>query len=230
MNSLVSSGQTSERLHQDIVKGIQSGELTVGMRLPTERELAQQYGIGRSTVRRALATLEQEGYLSRTVGRGTFITQPEVRTESKSAGAESIFDVSPADLIKARLVLEPSIMEIVATKATSADLERMQLCLDKCEHATSVNDYDHWDGELHHTIANATHNAFIINVFNIAHEYRHQSEWGKLKVRSVTPPRRKIYQKDHHAIVEALVDRDGARARAAMERHLRNVSRFLLGE
>lgn len=57
---------------------IESGEWQAGMRLPSERELCQQFGVSRITVRQALAELEQEGKLCRDQGRGTFVAQPRI--------------------------------------------------------------------------------------------------------------------------------------------------------
>lgn len=57
---------------------IESGEWHAGVRLPSERELCQQFGVSRITVRQALAELEQEGKLCRDQGRGTFVAQPRI--------------------------------------------------------------------------------------------------------------------------------------------------------
>ncbi len=227
----MSDASAATALRNDILRGIKSGELSPGSQLPTEREYVATYKTSRSAVRKAIGELEAKGYLTRAVGRGTFIaesTQPFGSGPARTEHTDLELDISPADLINARLLFEPLVAELATTTATAGELEQMRRCFDSLEKAISISEYDHWDGELHLLIANSTRNAFIIRTFTVAHEIRKGSAWGKLKVKSVTPERRKVYQKDHYDIVSALVDRDGPRARTAMDHHLRNIARFLL--
>lgn len=64
---------------------IHTGELKPGDRIPTEYELVQKYGISRTPVRQALAELARAGLLSRTPGRGTFVTQPDGQISPQAA-------------------------------------------------------------------------------------------------------------------------------------------------
>jgi len=82
---------------------------------------------------------------------------------------------------------------------------------------------------LHQALAAATHNRFVIRVFDMATAVRHQTEWGKLKDRVVTPERRLKYQEEHRTIVSALKARDADRARAAILAHLQHARRNLFG-
>ena len=67
------------RLENDLRQDILSNRLTGGEALPTEKELADQYGISRNTVRHALANLVNEGLLSKVHGSGTFVVPAEER-------------------------------------------------------------------------------------------------------------------------------------------------------
>lgn len=67
--------QIAERLEQDIT----SGALRAGERLPVENELAQNFGVNRHTLRRALAQLTERGLIEATAGRGTFVKEPPLR-------------------------------------------------------------------------------------------------------------------------------------------------------
>jgi len=202
------------------------GSLAPGTRLPTERELVRRFGIPRNAVRRTLAQLEAEGAITRHVGRGTFV--------AGTAGADAIpaasaAHTSPAELMEARLRLEPALAELIVTNATAADFERMEACLERAEKAATLDEFELWDAALHEALAGATHNRFVARVLDMVTAVRQQSEWGKLKDRIVTPERRLRYQQEHREIVRALKARDAERARAAITDHLQHARRNLFG-
>jgi GntR family transcriptional regulator len=62
-------------IQRDLLAKIERGAWSIGHRLPSEDELQAQYGVSRGTVRKALSELELEGYVSRTSGKGTFVTR-----------------------------------------------------------------------------------------------------------------------------------------------------------
>ena len=70
------------QVYNYIMKKIQDEEWPVGTKLPTEIELAQQFGISRPSVRTAMARLVNEGYLNRIKGKGTFVTSPKELEDS----------------------------------------------------------------------------------------------------------------------------------------------------
>ncbi|MDP3760998.1 MAG: FCD domain-containing protein [Ramlibacter sp.] len=220
---------SAAQLRETIVKNLKSGTWRAGHRIPTERELCDQFGIGRSTVRRVLAQLKDAQLITQTVGSGTYVTDGVNSALTRMAKGGPAQATSPAELMEARLALEPSIVEMVIRNATSADFERMEACCDKAEAAASLEEFEHWDGMLHEVIAEAAHNTFVTNVFRLMSEAREQGEWGMLKRKSVTPERRAEYQREHRELVAAFQDRDLATATARTRDHLLRVRRNLLG-
>ncbi|MGH7074006.1 MAG: FadR/GntR family transcriptional regulator [Stellaceae bacterium] len=212
------------RLRDFVLQGIANGALRPGEQLPTERELVDRFMLARSTVRRTLAALETEGRIARFVGRGTFIIDPAPR-EAVDPLAEAPLDTSPAELMEARLLIEPALAEIVVTKATDFDLERIERHLASAEAAPSIEAFERHDNAFHEAIVAATHNHFLIGIYGRVSLLRREAEWGKLKERSMTAQRRAAYQREHRRIMAALRDRDPARARAAMIGHLRHICR-----
>jgi len=217
-----------QRIREFLLSGAGNGSLAAGGRLPTERELARRFGVPRNTVRKVLAQLEAEGTITRHVGRGTFLAR---RGAAGNAGAprDSVAHVSPAELMDARLRIEPALAELIVTHATPADFERMEMCLEKAEKAGTLDEFELWDAALHEALAMATHNRFVMDVFDRVTALRQQAEWGKLKDRIVTPERRLDYQAEHREIVRALKERDAERARAGIVAHLEHARRNLFG-
>lgn len=203
------------------------GSFVPGSRLPTERELAKRFNVPRNAVRKTLAQLEAEGSITRHVGRGTFLAGHAI--EFPGLSRERVAHTSPAELMEARLRIEPALAELIATNATPADFERMEMCLEKAERAGSLDEFELWDAALHETLAQATHNRFVVRVLEMVTAARRQAEWGKLKDRIVTPERRLSYQEEHREIVRALRERDADGARAAIVAHLQHARRNLFG-
>ena len=227
-NLAVDIMETSYTLHDTIIASVRSGQWRAGSRLPTERAFADQFKLSRTTVRKVLQQLKEQGLVSQTVGSGTYVTVEAASIVQAWAADAPITQISPAVLMEARLAFEPAIIDMVIGNATSADFEQMELCCIKAEGAGSVEEFEVWDGKLHEVIAQAAHNAFVANVFLMMNAARAQGEWGMLKKRSLTPERRLAYQVEHRALVRALKSRDPTQAQELAVSHLLHVRRNLL--
>lgn len=216
-------------LRETLLENLKSGSWRAGHRIPTERTLCEQFGIGRSSVRRVLAQLKDAGLITQTVGSGTYVSDNIQRLLPGLSDSSPLISASPAELMEARMALEPAIVEMVVRNATPADFARMTQCCDQAEQAGTLDEFEHWDGLLHEVIAEAAHNTFISNVFRLMNQARAQGEWGMLKRKSVTPERRAAYQQEHRALVAALRERDLVSAIAHTRAHLTHVRRNLLG-
>jgi GntR family transcriptional regulator, transcriptional repressor for pyruvate dehydrogenase complex len=82
---------------------------------------------------------------------------------------------------------------------------------------------------LHRAIIGASKNQLLIRIYGALNSVRYQAEWGKLKQRSVTPERRKLYQEQHRRFVSAIADRDAEQARALLREHLLGIRANLFG-
>src|SRR5687768_14111794 len=127
----------ARRIRDFIVNAASDGKLAPGARLPTERELAKRFAVPRNAARRTLAQLEAERAITRHVGRGTFLAGDAGR-DGAPFPADSVSHTSPAELMEARLRIEPALAELIVTNATPADFERMETCIDKAERATTL--------------------------------------------------------------------------------------------
>lgn len=239
------------RLAELILLTSQGAGLSVGSRLPTERQLSIDLGVTRSAVRHALGILEAQGHISREVGRGTFwrrfpgqpltelldgagpFPQPRAVASADLPGRDPgrttypAADFAPADVMTIRRLLEPPAMSLVVAWATAADHEEMGRCLAGGDRAGSYEEFETWDLALHRCIMAASHSPLLVALYAAIESARHGEAWGDLKRRSASAERRRDYQADHHAIVSALRARDSGRAVQAMRLHLARVTEHL---
>jgi DNA-binding FadR family transcriptional regulator len=218
----------AETLRKLLGREIGSARWRVGDKLPTERELGETYGVARNTVRRALQALEDEKLIIRHVGRGTFKaggTDP-----AADAFLPSSDSLSPAGVVECRLIFEPELAPLAVARATQVDLDRLAHCLKGGGSATTVEEFEHWDGALHEAIALATHNQTIVAMARALAVVRTRGEWGQLKARSMTPAHRQALHDQHSRIVESLRDRDREAARTLMREHILYVRSYMFGE
>ncbi|MGI4778336.1 MAG: FadR/GntR family transcriptional regulator [Janthinobacterium lividum] len=231
---LQSKAGGAKALSRYLRDGISTGVLGVGIKLPAERELSHRFGASRGAVRRVLAGFRERGLITQAVGSGTFVAQASAQTAaslSEPAGSSSMDgNVSPAELMVARRLIEPLMPGLIVRNATAADFARMQHCIEQSEAAKSIEDFEHWDGALHTTLAVATHNVFFVRILELTQRVRDQGEWGRLKARSLTGHRRAQYEQQHRVLVDALRDRDAEAARRLLIQHLDQIQQNLFGD
>lgn len=200
-----------------------------GRRLPSERSLCETLGVTRNALRKALATLEAEGQIWRHVGRGTFVgpNHNAITDDSRLLASQT----SPANVMEARLTIEPELARLAALHATIGDIEQMLLCTKRSQAASDWRVYETWDNQLHRAIAEATHNSLLIALFDTLNTVRRTVVWGRLRPRSRSCPGPDHHSHaDHLAIVQAIQDRDMDAARINMRSHLETVHRKLLDD
>ncbi|RZJ19737.1 MAG: FadR family transcriptional regulator [Haliea sp.] len=212
---------------QALLDGLRTGRWIAGDRLPAERQLCEQFGIGRTALRRVLREFRDSGLIEQVVGSGTYVAAD--LDQKLPPPVQAATAVSPAELMEARLMLEPLLIDLVVGRATAADFDGLEECCRNAEAAGTLEEFEHWDGMLHERIAQATHNGFFITVFKQVSEVRRHGEWGMLKKKSVNPERRAQYQQEHRALVAALKNRDADTARQLLMQHLQVVQANLLG-
>jgi DNA-binding FadR family transcriptional regulator len=207
---------------------IEDGSYSTGQRFPTERALAQQTGMARNTVRRALKLLEKDGVLTRHVGRGTFITKP-------AAGASHLISArmelaSPADLFEVRLIFEPMGAALAAGRASAEELESIRRACEQTAAAADLEAREVWDARFHLAIMRATKNALLIDYCEAINSVRQQRLWFRLKERTMTPELQRLFDSQHAAVFAALKERDAERAREAQHQHIVALRKRILGE
>jgi len=208
--------QTAQQAYA--ARAIETGAYGEGDRLPPERELAATFQAARSTVRRALDQLEKAGLVSRRLGSGTFVGATTAANRKTHDLADQ---VSPIQLIEARLAVEPFTTRLAVLHATRRNLDDMELVLKHAEDSVSDKDsFSKWDGEFHLLIAHASGNPLLINVYRQINHVRLHAQWDAMKEKILTPEVVAAYNRQHRDIFNALHERDAQGAYALITEHL----------
>ncbi len=215
----------TDRLYRKIARQlsdlIASGEFSPGERLPAERELAQQLGVSRPSVREALIALEIEGKVEVRVGSGVFVIRhdPAVTPPPEE-------DEGPFETLAARRVVEGEAAAMAAKEANQAEQTELRDAVGelqkRCEAGLGC---DPADRNFHLAISRATHNGAMASVVLLLWERGRGPMWRALEKHFETPAARANTLRDHKAILKAIEGRDSRAARSAMHRHLDRVQR-----
>jgi DNA-binding FadR family transcriptional regulator len=201
-------------------------ELPEDGRLPPERDLATALGVTRTELRKALGTLESEGQIWRHVGKGTFMGNRP--TDSLSDITALAKRTNPAELMRARFIIEPEIARAAALTATPMHLGELRMCQTRTREAATWRQYENWDTRLHRTVAEATQNIPLLGMFDMLNALRRAVTWGRLRSTPVKPSPDHHSFAEHETIITAIENRDMNGAAAAMRVHLQSVERNLL--
>ena len=223
--------ETGKRRYQEIAEAVKKEmidkELAVGTRLPTERQIAEEYDVSRSVVREAIIMLEIEGLVSVRKGSGIYIERLPNQSERTSIARP---DIGPFELLQARQLVESNIAAFAATMVTKNDIVKMQEALDMEVQAidSGLKDYD-GDEMFHHLIAQSTQNSVLIEMVDKMWRLRKGNQiWDGLHARIFDESYRQQWLDDHQQILTALNRKDPGKARDAMWNHMENVRNTLL--
>lgn len=200
--------------------------LPEGTRLPPERRLCADLGCSRSTLRAVLLRLEQDGRIWRHVGQGTFVGR---RAAGETVKPDVLLEqVAPAELMGARLVLEPVIAAAAARAASPEAVERLRSLALQTVAAQDWRAYEAADEAFHRAIAAATGNRMLGVTLGLLSSVRRRLRWQRQHDRAFRAAREREYSRTqgalHLALVEAIGAGDPDRAEAIMRDHLEQIS------
>lgn len=149
-----------DKVVEQLLSRIKSGELAPGMQLPPQRELARQFGVGRSSVREALNALAVMGFLEVFQGKGTFVAREIPGSDPTAAAVRAAFQAeSLLDLLELRETIECRAAELAAERIEAGQLALLRRCLQAIERAG--DDYAAFlaaDLEFHRRLCEASGN------------------------------------------------------------------------
>jgi GntR family transcriptional repressor for pyruvate dehydrogenase complex len=215
----------SSSVAAELERMILEGEYKVGDQLPSERILAEQFGVGRSSMREALRIVEVSGLLRVEHGIGMFVAGDRKRGPRWPSELLLLDGYTVPELFEVRLALEPEAAALAAKRrapSEAAELERIVAAAAPPD--LTDDEFIERDSQLHRAIVMATQNALLLRIFDgieplfVAYSHRVIELAG----------RRVVAHFGHEQIVGAVVSQHGRAARTAMLKHLREVERDIV--
>ena len=161
-----------QKIGQQLIEQIASGEFKVGDRLPPERDIAEQLQVSRSVIREALIMLELKELVEVKKGSGVYVintpsdkadnhVSPAIAPQVNEPTSEED-DAGPFEMLQARQLLESHVAEFAATQLTKNEIFRLReaLEIERKNIEGKNSDYD-GDQMFHLVIAEATHNSVL---------------------------------------------------------------------
>jgi len=196
---------------------IVSVRLSAGTKLPSERQLAERYGVSRPIVREALRTLVERDLVEIKPGRGSYVR--DGRPAAAAGRLDALYrrsQATPRDLVEARTMLECTAAELAAQRATPEDETAIATALAGFDRAGSIFEQARYDMAFHLAVARASRNPVIETMFGSI-----TALTVELMLRSLSDPDvTHLSVPYHQQIFEGIRNRDPVRARTAMARHL----------
>lgn len=212
-------------LYEDVIKelkkAILSGTYPTGALLPSETELAKQFGVSRPVVREALRSLQSNGFveIKRGIKGGTFIRDTLRLPLFDDFASFILYRRFRVDhLAKARLLVEPEVCRLAAKNATRAEIREMQ---DLVKHYGTIKNPDEKDtlySLFHRLVGRACGNPiYAVLIENIM-------DFTEGFIRTIKPVTQFIHEDhDHDEILIALENRDAERAAEVATQHARHI-------
>jgi len=213
-----------------ILSSIKDGTLKAGERLPSEAKLAELTGVGRTSVREALAALRLMGVVETRVGDGSYVasvgnggavpqgTVFEI-TEAISASEEAV------QLQEARAVFESGMVRLAAARWSAEKVKAFEQLLSSMENSAESEGYEDYirlHRDFHLLLAQATDNAVVESTARSFLEYMDHEGWKDMERQSYLPNRMEYLKEsstEHRLIFEAVAAGNGLEASDLVHKH-----------
>ena len=209
------------RISDGILARLAAGEFPIGSRLPTERKLADAYGVSRASVREAVVALEMIGVLELRKGSGIYVVSLGTNEEVET------LDIGAFELLEARRGIEAEVAALAAVRRSDQDIVELARLIDVMRDP-EVTISERADRDFHFALAAATGNRAMTTVVTDLWAMRercllartiHQRARGGGEDRRV---------EEHEAVLDAVRTQNAEGARGAMRHHLEAVIEHLL--
>lgn len=214
-----------DRVVDEIQHQIMDGQFIPGMMLPPERELCEQLGVSRTALREAVSMLVSRGLLETRPGVGTIVkavTSDHVRQPLAMILTQS-GSINLDHLNQVRQILEVEIIQLAAKEATEEEIKLLKSLYKRMEEAAGKpREYSILDGDFHRTLAEITHNPFLVILLDAI---RDAMENVRILVFN-HPGLIATVNEDHRKMIELIETHDPRAAGKAMRNHLEHARKI----
>lgn len=223
-NNANKSEKVSDNIIAQIRDAILSGKLKPGDRLASEKELIDQFGVSKATMREALRVLEVIGLLEirKGISGGAFVAEVDMRTTLHAIVNFLHFQtVSVKEITMLRYLIEPSVAQVAAAKRTDKDIEKLQQVIG-AGIAAGDNEVSK-EISFHRYLARMTENTIVTLTIDMI-----DNLLKSMKKKIGLPPEFYGHVRDAHTIIlECLIQQDGLAAKVAMANDVVGVGGYI---
>ena len=225
-------GATRSPAYLDVVRRLKShiaeNGLKIGDSLPTERVLAQEFGVSRHSLREALRVLQEQGILAPQQGSGNYIASTNIAFLEENLRAETGAGAAERnkDIFAFREMMEPEIAAMAASVVKTRELAELEKIVAQQADESDPRTLRLLDDAFHLGLANATGNHVVAHVIRsinaVVGQVRSEAYQG--------PQRNRVSLEGHQDILAAIRAKDPQAARQAMQNHISRIRGFVMDD
>ena len=212
----------TEKIVEQVMSMIEKGVFKPGETLPTEMEFSTRLGVGRSSVREALRTLQAVGIIEKNHGNTARFSKTCATSAAQYFNIPKILDsFTLLDLNEARETVEVSLAGLAAKNADDEQIEQIEKVHRKFEKALGSKDMKNIPGldfEFHKVIAQSSGNQFLSQMLLMLHDLIISGIESTLYEKYIS-----LASEEHTAILEGIKKHDVDRVKKAMKKHMDGV-------
>jgi DNA-binding FadR family transcriptional regulator len=212
---------TAAEIAKSLAARVHGGDLSAGDMYPSERELCEQYGVGRNVVRESFTILQGMSLADQTKGKRPRVLAPSLGQVMEGLGETAGFffngSEGKAHLEQARLFLETSMLRYSVVHATNAQIAKMVSAIEECEKSCdNIEAFRNADVNFHRALAEVPGNP----IFVALHETFVERLLKNRPTLDDYVTRNKSSNDEHKKIVAAILDKEPDKAVEILTRHL----------
>ncbi|MCU1321088.1 MAG: GntR family transcriptional regulator [Acidobacteriaceae bacterium] len=216
----------TEAAFEQLISYVVNGTWKAGDRLPPERDLCQQFGIARTSLREALKAMELVGMLDSRVGDGTFVCPRSEFLCRPLLWAFTGTDHNELkEIMEARTIIEENLAGLAAERGSADEIAQVGLAVQQMRDSIEAgNSILEADMSFHLAVAAAAHNEVLKNAVQLLRNITRQWLFYKVLIPNVAP----AVLKKHESIYKAIAARKPNAARTAMRQHLEETMELVI--
>lgn len=171
MNQVVERNTLVSNVAEQLRAQIAEGRFGAGEYLPPQKELAERFGVGLSTIREAVQSLSAAGLLKSYPGKGTWVNDDALSTLIHPQVVKTrLGELKARQVHEARSVIEVALTELAAGHATAGEIEKIHQALLDMENAKNEQDFIEADLSFHLMVAKAGHNDLLEQFYQLVQQ------------------------------------------------------------